>query len=496
MPQFRSHHNDKPGGCRRWLPSLSALLAAVTGRRAKQAPITSAVDRIAGRLFERTDIRPLVYFRVAFGAISLWEVYRYFNHGWISRTYIKPKLHFTYSGFSWVRPWPGDGMHVHFLGLGATATLITVGLWYRPAAILFASGFTYVFLLEKARYLNHFYLISLVSWLMVVIPANRAGSLDAWFKPALRSGSAPKWALWLLAGQIAVAYVFGGVAKINWDWLRGEPMRRWVGQCAHLPIIGRYVHEEWMVKLFIYGGLLFDLFIVPLMLWRRTLPLSLPFVFSFHFMNDRLFRIGIFPWFMMASTVLYLPTSWLPWPQSWTRPERLPPVQSLTGGQRAGAVVLAAYALFQILMPLRHHLYPGNVSWTEEGHRFSWHMKLRSKRGTAVFVVTDPASGRVWRIDPGKHLIRSQGQKMATHPDMILQFVRFLERRYAAAGYPNVEVRAEVMVSLNGRNPQPMIDAEVDLTKVRLTLRPSPWIVPLYEPLPEQTGTRKQATLA
>ncbi|MDQ3413108.1 MAG: HTTM domain-containing protein, partial [Chloroflexota bacterium] len=171
------------------MPSLSALLAAVTGRRAKQAPITSAVDRIAGRLFERTDIRPLVYFRVAFGAISLWEVYRYFNHGWISRTYIKPKLHFTYSGFSWVRPWPGDGMHVHFLGLGATATLITVGLWYRPAAILFASGFTYVFLLEKARYLNHFYLISLVSWLMVVIPANRAGSLDAWFKPALRSGS-------------------------------------------------------------------------------------------------------------------------------------------------------------------------------------------------------------------------------------------------------------------------------------------------------------------
>ncbi|MGH2603417.1 MAG: HTTM domain-containing protein, partial [Dehalococcoidia bacterium] len=110
----------------------SALGIDAAGQRDQPAPLVRGFDRIAGRLFDQTDIRRLVYFRLAFGAICLWEVYRYFKHGWISRTYVKPKLHFTYAGFGWVRPWPGNGMHLHFAGLGVAATLIAVGLWYRP----------------------------------------------------------------------------------------------------------------------------------------------------------------------------------------------------------------------------------------------------------------------------------------------------------------------------------------------------------------------------
>lgn len=475
-----------------WSRAGPAIAAGAAGalaalpRRPGKPVHGGAITNLGARLFAPADIRPLVYFRVAFGTIAFWEVCRYFHHGWIDRTYVKSKIHFTYAGFHWLRPWPSAGMRWHFLGLGATSLMIASGLWYRPASILFATGFTYVFLLERSRYLNHFYLFSLISWLMTIVPAHRAGSLDAWRRPELRSGTTPAWTIWLLAGQVAVAYFFGGVAKINPDWLRGEPMRTWLRNNRELPAVARLARHEWFVGLFVYGGLLFDLLVVPLLLSRRTLPYTLPMIAAFNLANARLFRIGIFPWFMLAATVLFVPPSWLPWPRQWRNAVPTPAPQPLTSAQQAGMAALGAYALAQILIPLRHHLYPGNVSWTEEGHRFAWHMKLRSKRGVATFRVTDPASGKTWTVEPGKDLIRAQSRRLATQPDMIVQYAHHLARRFAAGGYPGVEVRADVLVSLNGRQPQVLIDPEVDLARVRLSLRPAPWIVPLTEPLPSR----------
>lgn len=139
----------------------------------------SPVARIARRLFAPVDIAPLVWFRIAFGIIMAWEMWRYFEHGWIYDYYIQPKFFFTYYGFSWVHPWPGNGMYVHFAVLGVLAACIALGLCYRAATVLFFLGFTYVFLLDQTDYLNHFYLVCLYSFLLTVVPANRAFSLDA-----------------------------------------------------------------------------------------------------------------------------------------------------------------------------------------------------------------------------------------------------------------------------------------------------------------------------
>jgi hypothetical protein len=40
------------------------------------------------------------------------------------------------------------------------------------------------------------------------------------------------------------------------------------------------------------------------------------------------------------------------------------------------------------------------------------------------------------------------------------------------------------MASLNGREPQPLIDPVVDLATQPRTLAPASWIVPLFQPLP------------
>lgn len=441
---------------------------------------------LTSRLFAPVDIAALVYFRIAFGAIMLWEVLRYFAHGWIARYWIDPPVHFTYYGFDWVRPWPGVGMHLHWAALGMLAAAVTLGYRYRISAVLFFIGFTYAFLLEQARYLNHFYLICLVSFLLIFIPAHRALSLDVRRTATLRSATAPAWCLWVLRAQIAIAYFFGGVAKLNSDWLRGEPLRAWLADRTDVPLAGQWFTEEWMVQIANWGSLLFDLLVVPLLLWRPTRAAAFVLAVLFNLMNARLFSIGIFPWFMIAATALFFPPSWPRrllarwWPGAGggTAPPESHAVPA-PRAQRITISLLGVYLAVQLLVPLRHHLYPGNVNWTEEGHRLSWHMKLRNKEAQLEFAVTNPATGEVWIVDPYDTLPAWQAGKMATHPDMILQFSHYLADEFRRHGHSGVEVRAHAVASLNGRRPQRLIDPSVDLAREPRSLRPASWIVPL-----------------
>jgi hypothetical protein len=90
-------------------------------------------------------------------------------------------------------------------------------------------------------------------------------------------------------------------------------------------------------------------------------------------------------------------------------------------------------------------------------------MKLRTKTGEAVFTITHPESGQTWTIKPEEYLESHQVVKVITKPDLILHFGHFLAEEKRREGYDNIEVRARVMVSLNGRPPQLLIDPSVDL---------------------------------
>ena len=387
-------------------------------------------------------------------------------------------------------------MYWHFAALGLLAGFIMVGFLYRISAVLFFLGFSYVFLLDQARYLNHFYLVSLLSLLMVFIPAHRAWSVDSLLRPSLRSGTAPAWALGLLLSQLSLVYFYAGVAKLNGDWLQGEPMRAWMANRTDFPVIGTLFTAEPVVWLFAYSGMLLDLLAAPFLLWRRTRWVAFSLVVAFHLLNSRLFSIGIFPWLMIAATLLFFPPDWprrlaarlLRRRMDGDRPEHgwdAPVAGPLTLAQKATLGLLAAYLLVQLLLPLRHWLYPGNVSWTEEGHHFAWHMKLRDKSAQARFLAVDPVSGKTWDVKPLGFLTRLQMEAMVTRPDMILQFSHYVADDLRRQGYPQVRVRAQVMASLNGREPQPLLDPTVDLAaQRRMPLLPASWITPLTEPLP------------
>jgi hypothetical protein len=454
------------------------------------------MDRVERGLFARINLASLACFRILFGAIMLWEVARYFKHDWIEHYYINPTFFFTYFGFDWIAPWPGNLMYIHFLFLGVLAVFIMLGLWYRASALLFFLGFTYVFLIDQANYLNHFYLISLLSFLMIFVPAHRMASLDALRRPDWRTSTGPAWPLWLLRFQVGVAYFFGGIAKINGDWLRGEPMRMWLTPRTDFPLVGPLFKEEAVVYLMSYGGLLLDLLIVPFLLWRKTRYVAMLFGVWFHLTNAQLFSIGIFPWFMIAAMVLFLDPAQL-------RPA-MQRVEKWLGGRtrlfeatlkptaRTRRLVLAGlglYVAFQVLMPFRHHLYPGNVSWTEEGHNFSWHMKLRSKYGTLKMHAVNLETGALRNINLGDYLSTRQRRKLASRPDMVVLFAHHLRDTFKEQGYPYVAIYAENEVSLNGRPKALLIDPTVDLATVERSLLPTPWILPLEAPLQLSNST-------
>jgi hypothetical protein len=448
------------------------------------------------RLDEPVPIGPVIYFRIVFGLAMLAWTTKAIADGWPDQLYLEPTLHFKYPGFHWVDVWPADAMRWQFYTLAAASILVALGLAYRASALVVAVAFTHLFLIDKTLYQNHHYLMCLLSWLAVVLPAGRALSVDALLQPRIRTTTAPAWTLWLLRFQVAVPYVYGGIAKLEADWLRGQPMQAALAAKTDLPVFGPFLDEPWALWLVVYGGLMFDLLIVPALLWRKTRPLAFLAALVFHLINAALFDISVFPWMMALLTALFFPAGLFQRLLHLDNSEDRPNTQARsTDDHRAHIrhssfvirpslhILLAAYVVAQVLLPLRHFVYPGNVNWTEQGHCFAWHMMLRGKQSALRLMATDPVTGRTGTIDLRPYVREHQAQRMARDPDLIYQLCQFIAKDLGERGYPNVEIRALSLVSLNGRKPQLLIDPTVDLAASDPPAIGCKWILPLTEPL-------------
>ena len=452
-------------------------------------------DRIRAALGGPVDAASLAAFRVLFGLLMLAGVIRFSVRGWIGEIYVEPAFHFHYHGFGWVRPWPGWGMYAHFAIMAASALLVALGLHYRAAAAFFFLTFTWAELCEKAAYLNHYYFVSIVALLMVFMPLHRAASLDALRDPAIPRGAAPAWALWALRLQLGLVYLYAGVAKLDGDWLlRAQPLATWLAARRDLPLLGPWIAEPWAARAMSIAGAAFDLAIFPLLLWSRSRPLAYIAVIAFHGITGLLFPIGMFPWIMIASTLIFFPPDWprRVFARLLRRFPRLlppppPPPPSLAAPPpfrlpRLAAAALACHFVVQIALPLRHLLYPGDAGWTDEGFRFAWRVMLVEKTGLVEYRVRDPVSGRVWAVNPAGRLTPLQVKMMAQSPDMILEYAHHLAGEFARRGHGDVQVFADAYASINGRPSQPLVDPGVDLARERDSLLPARWIVQHGDP--------------
>ncbi len=430
------------------------------------------------------DISFLVLFRIVFSAAMLWTTWDFFTGDQIAADYIRPPFHFTYYGFSWVRPWAGSGMYLHFGAMLMFAAFVGIGFLYRLSATLLFLSFTYVFLLEKALYLNHYYLMCLLCFIQIFLPANRLLAIDSLLRPSLRTEYVPIWTLWLLRFHLALPYFMGGNAKLNYDWMRGQPMYSWLAIAPLRYLIGPIVAQYWVALLFSWTGAAFDLAIVPLLLWKRTRKIAFLFVVVFHATNAFLFNIGVFPWLMIGATLVFFPPDWarsLLGSNTPPVPPRSLKARSVPLRQKILCSVVLLYIMGHVLLPFRHLLYPGNVLWTEEGQLFAWHMMLRTKVTGVQIIVAEPESGQIEHPDIMQWLTARQFDEMTHDPEMMREFAHYVRDRYAAAGRGGVEVHFVAICSLNGRKPQLLVDPMVDLARQPRTCLHKSWIEPLTE---------------
>ncbi len=397
-----------------------------------------------------------------FGLLITAETWGALATGWVYRAVVEPQYTFTFMGFEWLQFLIGEGMYLYYGVMGAMGILVMLGWRYRLSLSLFTLMWWGSYLLQKSSYNNHYYLLILFCLVMLVLPAHANGSKDAIRVPSLASNYCPQWCIWIIPLLLWVVYTYAAIAKLYPGWMEGHFISAAFSNKAHYPIIGSLLQEDWLQKMVIWGGFLFDLTVIPLLWIKQTRKLAVGMSLVFHLFNSVVFGIGIFPYLMLGCILFFYQL------QKWdhkflTQYDKPPPNFNLSPWL---AYALALFFLLQIGLPLRHHFIKGDVLVTEEGHRMSWRMMLRTKSGYVRFMVKDLANDAELWVNPNEYLTQKQSHRLATHPDMIWQFSRYLRQQLQTKGLSEIEIYAHGTVSINGGARQTLIDPTVDLLSV------------------------------
>jgi len=430
------------------------------------------INQIRSYFLKPVHLAPLAVFRMAFGFLMLVSILRFMAKGWVYDMYIKPKLFFPYYGFEWVKPLGETGMYVLFIALAVAALFIALGFLYRYSAILFFLGFTYVELIDKTNYLNHYYFISIMSFIIIFLPAQRYFSIDSSLNKKIAATYAPNYFILIIKFQVFIVYFFAGIAKINTDWLlHAQPLKIWLPAHSEMPLIGNLLTKEWIAYFFSWFGCVYDLFIPFLLFIPRFIKPAYFFVIVFHLCTSLFFNIGMFPYIMISLTTIF-----------FTEDFHLKIINALRSIIRGNviedpiiysprvktvkliSILFTIHFIIQLLIPFRYAIYPGNLYWTEQGYRFSWRVMLMEKAGTAFFYVHDRTSNGEIEVDNKKYLTYMQEKMMATQPDMMIDYAKFLKAEFIRQGLKDPIIRAQSYVTLNGKGSREFIDPQVDLS--------------------------------
>jgi hypothetical protein len=431
--------------------------------------------------YDPVSIYPLVTMRVVFGGIMAFSIARFWHNGWIESLYIQPLFHFSWFGLDFIQPLPGVGMYIVFALLFISALFIMLGLFFRIAAPAFFLLFTYVELIDKTPYLNHYYFISIVALLLCFTSANKALSIDVKIGLAKKSLT-PRYQVVMFIIQLCVVYFFAGFAKLNTSWLiEAMPMQIWLPARADMPLVGSLFRLPETAYVFSWAGALYDLTIPFLLLLTRTRKLAYLAVVVFHLLTWYLFQIGMFPWIMIGMTLIFFPSNYHE--RFWSRftaINNVPidnPVTRISLTMKIFAVFLGIHFMLQLAIPLRSHFLTENVFWDEAGYRFSWRVMLMEKAGYVSFTIEDGSSGKRMIVEPSDYLTQLQEIQMSTQPDMILQFVQLLEKDLKLKGVSAPKIFADSYVTLNGSGSKRFVDPTIDLTTIAQSTPRSDWLL-------------------
>ena len=444
------------------------------------------IQRISKYINKESNPYPLAVYRIGFGLLVMFSIIRFWYNGWIESLYLEPSFHFSFLGFSWVKPL---GIYTYFIFIicFTSALFVMLGYKYRTAIITLFLSFTYIELMDKTTYLNHYYLVSSLSFLMIFLPCTSYFSLDS-----KNNTKVPQWTIDSLKLMLLIVYLYAGLAKINSDWLiNAQPLKIWLKTKYTIPIIGEtLLQNNYTHYLFSWGGMLYDIFIPFLLLYRRTRFFAFIMVIVFHVLTRILFpAIGMFPVIMIFSCIIFFDNSTHKkildlLKKIFNRENKLNEVFTPyinKYNKKLIPIFVSVFFIWQVLIPLRSFSYPGELFWTEQGYRFSWRVMLIEKAGYTTFKIVDNSSGNSELVDNSLYLTKFQEKQMSFQPDMIIEYAHYIGDTYKKKGFKDVSVYAESYVTLNGRPSQRFVDPEVDLYNEKINFKNKKWILPFKD---------------
>jgi vitamin K-dependent gamma-carboxylase len=469
----------------------------------KKPNTKSWVEEVTAPLFRQVDGASLGIFRIGFGLCMLVFFLDLLSGMKLDYLFNSPSYHFRYPGFEWV-PLLSMPLLKILIGIATLASfLLVLGLHYRFATVTLAITYTWFFLQDQTFYLNHYYLMLILSWLLIVLPTNRRYLLFRRNDQELSSNPrVPVWSVYLLRFQVGIPYFFGGVAKLQSDWLNGHPMRIFQTNQPWTVWLGQWIDTELIFAFFTWGGLFFDLLIVPALLYSRTRPIAFLLVLFFHLMNAYQFPIGVFPWMMIIATTVFFRPDWpvvaietaknslrrikgrtdtvtSRQPEQQTSLDKLTTTATQTSGTKklAGLFVFACFMAFQISVPLRCWFDSADPSWVERGHKYSWHMMLRHKVGIAKFFAPNQTDGQLERIGLSDYINSAQYRYIKTKPYLLRELATHISEKRRDTTGQDVKIYVLAVASLNGREPEFLIDPTKPINRQSQNVSDDSWIL-------------------
>ena len=450
-----------------------------------------SVKKLEQTLLRPVDASSLGLFRVLFGLLMCAQVFFCFDGNFVAENFSKAHFHFPFRLF--------EVLHLPYLTplaanllfqiMGIATLGIAAGLCFRLSIVIFLSGFLYMFLSEKSLSNDYYYLILLISFLLCFTGANQWPALNNLRLRTIKDQTVPFWQILILRLQFIIIYFYSTLSKASYDWLvLAQPLRHML---SGRELFGFPLNELWIAYFLSYAAIILDFLIVVLLLAGRHRWMAFLCIFIFNGTNMFLFNdIELFPFLMLAAIPIFLDPDqprrfFAKIGNSWGRSktEEARGQKQLSMSPRCGNIVclfLCGYLGIQILVPLRHWMYPQNPAWSYEGSRFSWRLKINMKLVKMDIVVKDPRTQRIFHISHQKFVTPRQ-LWLDNIPDMLLQFVQQLEGEMKKLGVKNPQIQVDAVASLNNRPFQTYIDPRFDLLKEKYPLfSHARWIAPLH----------------
>ena len=420
------------------------------------------------------DNSSLIIFRIFLGFLLAAESFGAILTGWVKRIFVDSTFTFNHIGFDWLQVFHGQTMYFYFIIMGILGLCVMFGFRYKWSMASFTILWFGAYLMQKEAYNNHYYLLFLICLVMCFLPANANFSLDSKQNPTIKSTRMPQWIVWIMIIQVTFVYLFSVVAKCYSGWLDGSFVNIMFSEKMQHPVFGSIFSNEYFQTFIIYSGIVFDLLIIPLLLWKKSRNLALILSIIFHIFNSVVLEIGIFPFFALSFIVFFYKPKTIKNIFFKNREEHI----VIKNQNHLLYYIFIPFLIIQLLLPLRHYFIEKEVLWTEEGHRLSWRMMLRFRSGSIIFKVVDLKTKQSHVYDYSAVLTPKQIEWFNNKPDAISQMARYIKDKYQQKDI-NVAIFVESYVSINGGKYLPFINPKVDLAKAKWNyFKHNAWILP------------------